>query len=290
MKQVFFKIMGKSKSEVLNIVAPCAKQSFSLVKTAGILLTAGLILAGLSACSTDVTESTSGLNTLTAEEEREGWELVFNGQTLDGWRGVNMDDIPEEHWVVENGMLKKVARDSVSTDAEGRPLPGGDILLDRTVNNFEFAFEWKVTSVANSGIKYNVLEELTADQRRPIAALGFEYQVLDDPEYPDVKDNPSMGTSGLYDLVDPEVDVQLNPKGEWNSGRIVYDGNHGEHWLNGERVLTFELGTPEMDAALAASKWSDNEEFGIRNEDSFIVIQDHSSEVWYRNLKLKELP
>lgn len=191
---------------------------------------------------------------------------------------------------MEEGTLKKVARDSIPAGADGECPPGADLLLDRPLGGFELAFEWKVSSVANSGIKYNVSEELSAAHGSPHAALGFEYQILDDPEYPDVEENPSWGTAGLYELVSPGSNARLNPVGEWNSGRILFDGTYGEHWLNGEPVLTFELGSAGMDSALAASKWSDIEEFSESRKGAYIVLQDHSDAVWYRNLKLRELP
>lgn len=229
-------------------------------------------------------------NTLTEQEMADGWELIFNGESLHGWRGLNMQNLPEKHWVVENGTIKKVARDSIPEGIDGELPQGGDLLLNRPLNNFEFAFEWKVSPAANSGIKYNVSEELSAAHGDPHSALGFEYQILDDPEYPQLEENPSWATAGVYELVVPGSNARLNPVGVWNTGSILFDGNYGEHWLNGERVLKYELGSAEIDSALAASKWSDIEEFGMRHSDSYIILQDHGDTVWYRNLKLRELP
>lgn len=257
----------------------------------GAVLSAAVVLFMTAACDTADSDAPSEPNTLSAEEEREGWELLFDGESLNGWRGLNMEEVPEGHWIVENGTMKKVARDSIATDADGDPPPGADLLLDRPLDSFELVFEWKASPVANSGIKYNVSEELSAAHDSPHAALGFEYQVLDDPEYEDLlEEDPSTATAGLYGLVAPESPADLNPVGEWNSGRILFDGNYGEHWLNGERVLSFELDSAEMDSALDASKWSDIDEFGTKKEEAYIVIQDHSDTVWYRNIKLRELP
>ncbi|MEX0929413.1 MAG: DUF1080 domain-containing protein [Balneolales bacterium] len=264
---------------------PCFASPF---RTFYLLLAGGFLLSALTACGK--ADSTSQPNTLTTEEVREGWELVFDGQTLQGWRGLNREDVPAENWMVENGMLKKVSRDSIATGPDGERPRGGDLLLDRTVHNFEFAFEWVVSPVANSGVKYNVSEEFTAANGSRHSALGFEYQVLDDPEYPDIAENKSWATAGLYELVDPGPNARLNPVGEWNTGRIVFDGNHGEHWLNGELVLTYELDTAEMDSAFAGSKWSHIDGFISKHENAYITLQDHGNSVWYRNLKLKELP
>ncbi len=244
-----------------------------------------LLLFILSTCNS-VTEE----NVLTSREKKDGWELVFDGKTLEGWRGLNMSAVPEHHWVVENGMMKKIDRDSIPKDSDGKRASGRDLLLDRPLKNFEFKFEWKLSPVGNSGIKYNVLEELSALHGNPHSALGFEYQILDDPEYPQLAEHPSWATAGLYDLVEPVGNMHLNPPGEWNSGKILFDGNYGEHWLNDERVLTFELNSEEMNSALEASKWSHIETFGKRHEEAFITLQDHGGSVWFRNMKLRELP
>lgn len=230
------------------------------------------------------------INSLTPQEKRDGWELIFDGSTLDGWRGLNMQEVPDLYWFVENGMIYKIHRDSIPGGPDGNRVSGRDLLLDRPLRNFELAFEWKISPSGNSGIKYNVLEGLSAAHGNAHSALGFEYQILDDPESSRLKEHPSWATSGLYDLMAPGDNAHLNPAGEWNSGRILFDGNHGEHWLNGELVLSYDLDSPEMDSALAASKWSDIEEFGKRHEEAYIVLQDHTTPVWFRNLKLRELP
>lgn len=248
-----------------------------------------LVSLTLFSCNSSEMDPSAHPNTMTDQEVSGGWELIFDGETLQGWRGLNMQELPEEQWDVEDGMLKIVSRDSLPVGPDGDSLPGADLVFDRPLNNFEFSFEWKLSPVANSGIKYNVSEEVSAAHGNPHSALGFEYQILDDPEYPQLEDNPSWSTAGLYELVEPNSNTHLNPPGEWNSGRIIFDGNHGEHWLNGERVLTFELGSEEMDSALAASKWADISEFGTRHENAFIILQDHGDTVWYRNLKLREL-
>lgn len=235
-------------------------------------------------------DSPTEINSLTPQEKRDGWELIFDGSTLDGWRGLNMQEVPDLYWVVENGMIYKIHRDSIPRGPDGNRVSGRYLLLDRPLKNFELAFEWNISPSGNSGIKYNVLEGLSADHGNPHSALGFEYQILDDPEYPRLEEHPSWATSGLYDLVAPGDNAHLNPAGEWNSGRILFDGNYGEHWLNGELVLSFELDSPEMDSALAASKWSNIEEFGKRHEEAYVVLQDHTTPVRFRNLKLRELP
>ena len=241
----------------------------------------------LSSCSTGEPAAT---HVLTEAERQEGWELIFDGSSLDGWRGLNMEEVPESHWRIEREMLVKVDRDEIPPGPDGERQPGIDLLFDRPLQNFELYFEWNAEPVANSGIKYNVTEELSAEHGNPHSALGFEYQVLDDPEYPQIAENPSWATAGLYELVNPSPDRHLNPPGEWNSGRIVFDGNRGEHWLNGKKVLSYDLGSAEMKTALQESKWSHIDEFGKRHRESWITIQDHGDRVQFRNIKLRELP
>ncbi|MEX0780691.1 MAG: DUF1080 domain-containing protein [Balneolales bacterium] len=248
----------------------------------------------ISACS-DATQTTEDnttltpLNTLTAEEQQAGWELLFDGKSLSGWRGLGRDEIPEGHWVVEDNAIKKVASDNVERAADGQPIGGGDILYDRKFGNYELQFEWKVSSAGNSGIKYNVSEELSTASEPQYAALGFEYQVLDNDLHPDADNDPNRLAAGLYDLIQPGSYAELNPVGSWNTGRIVFNGNRGEHWLNGTLAVEYELGTYMMDRLLQTSKYGNNDVFGIRRNSGYIVLQDHGDDVWFRNIKVREL-
>lgn len=257
------------------------------MKPAHIPLILLVTLLILPACRTG---EPATINALSEQERQEGWELIFDGSSLEGWRGLNMEEVPESHWRVEDGLLVKVDRDDIPVGPDGERQPGIDLLFDRPLKNFELYFEWSVDPVANSGIKYNVTEWLSAEHGNPHSALGFEYQIIDDPEYPQISENPSWATSGLYELVNPSPDRHLNPPGEWNTGRIVLDGNRGEHWLNGQRVLSFDLGSAEMRSALQGSKWADIEDFGRRHREAYITLQDHGDRVQFRNIKLRELP
>ena len=223
-------------------------------------------------------------NSLTEAEIADGWQLLFDGTSFDGWRGYRMDGIPEEHWVIENGEIHKIASGKVPLMADGQPMDGGDIITLEKYENFEFSFEWRVAEAANSGIKYNVVEEMS--DANP---LGFEYQVLDDDGHPDAKmgNGTNRTASALYDLISP-TDKAVNAVGEWNHGRIVFDGGHGEHWLNGQKVLEYDLGTARMDSLLAASKYAPIEGFGDKRA-GHIVLQDHNDDVWYRSIKIKVL-
>lgn len=223
-------------------------------------------------------------NTLTTAEEDAGWILLFDGASLENWRGYRKDHVPEAHWAIEDGTIHKIATGKVPVMDDGQPIDGGDIITLEKFENFEFSFEWKVAPAANSGIKYNVVEEMSDGN-----PLGFEYQVLEDEGHPDAKmgNGTNRTASALYDLISP-TNKAVNPIGEWNHGRIIFDGMHGEHWLNGQMVLEYDLGTPRMDSLLAASKYAPIENFGAKRT-GHIVLQDHSDDVWYRNLKVRRL-
>jgi len=214
-----------------------------------------------------------------------GWRLLFDGKTLSGWRGLGYDTVPTSHWVVVDGAIKKIASGNVPRVADGRPLVGGDLMTVDSFADFELSWEWKITPGANSGVKYNVAEAMSMDP--PHSALGFEYQILDDDRHEDGK-LPTHRSGALYDLVAPNASKQLRPVGEWNQSKVIFRGNHGEHWLNGQRVVEFDLGTARMDSLLAASKYKTIPGFGERRR-GHIVLQDHGDEVYYRGLKVRPL-
>ena len=233
-------------------------------------------------------------NELTAAEHSAGWRLLFDGRTLAGWRGLGYDTVPTAHWVVVNGAIKKIASGDVPRVADGRPLVGGDLMTVDSFTDFELSLEWKVTPGANSGVKYNVSEAMSmaqggaGTQGGPThSALGFEYQVLDDDRHEDGK-LPSHRAGALYDLIAPGPAKRLHPVGEWNQSRVIFRGNHGEHWLNGQKVLEFNLGTAHMDALLAASKYKTISGFGEKRR-GHIVLQDHGDEVYFRSIKVRPL-
>lgn len=226
-------------------------------------------------------------NELTATELNAGWQLLFDGRTFIGWRGLGYDSVPTAHWMIENGAIKKIASGKVPTLPDGQPLSGGDLMTVDSFADFELTWEWKVTPGANSGVKYNVSEELSVAQAPNHAALGFEYQILDDDRHEDGQ-LPSHRAGALYDLIAPGSRKQLRPVGEWNQSRVIFRGNHGEHWLNGQKIVEFDLGTAHMDSLLAKSKYRTIQGFANRRR-GHIVLQDHGDEVYFRNLKVREL-
>ena len=235
-------------------------------------------------------EMAAALNTLTDEERSEGWRLLFDGTSFNGWRGIGIDSVPTAHWTIEDGSIKKIPSGDVPVQADGQPVAGGDLISNEAFGDFELTFDWKVSEGGNSGIKYNVSEEMSISNPPASAALGFEYQILDDDRHPDANAgvDGNRKAAGLYDLIGAGDAKPINPPGEWNHGRIVFQGNHGEHWLNGEKVVEYDLGSARMDSLLAASKYATIPGFADRR-DGHIVLQDHNDAVWFRNIKIRTL-
>jgi hypothetical protein len=226
-------------------------------------------------------------NQLTAAERAAGWRLLFDGTSLAGWRGLGYDSVPTAHWRVVDGAIAKTPSAKVRRLADGQPAAGGDLMSVDSFRDFELAFQWRVTPGANSGVKYNVSEDLSLAHAANHAALGFEYQVLDDVLHPDNKIATHLA-GGLYDIIAPDPAKRLRPVGQWNSARIVLRGSHGEHWLNGVKVVQFDLGTPRLDSLLARSKYRPIPGFAERRR-GYIVLQDHGDEVYFRSIKIRDL-
>jgi hypothetical protein len=214
------------------------------------------------------------------------WRDLFDGRTLTGWRGLGYDSVPSAHWRVQDGAIMKVASGNVPKMPDGQPASGGDLMTTDTFTDFELEFEWKVAAGANSGVKYNVSEAMSM-QSANHAALGFEYQVLDDSLNDDNK-IPSHRAGSLYDMIPPSAAKTLKPVGEWNRSRIVLRGNHGEHWLNGAMVVSYDLRTARMDSLLKASKYRSIPGFADRRA-GHIVLQDHGDAAYYRAIRIRRL-
>jgi hypothetical protein len=224
---------------------------------------------------------------LSKEEKEQGWELLFDGKTFAGWRGLGRDTVETRHWKVENGMIHKLKNNDVPPLPNGEKINGGDLMTIDTFSNFELSFEWKILSGGNSGIKYNVSEKISKTNGSGFNALGFEYQILDDSAqiYKDLK--PTQFTGALYEMYSPQ-NVQLKPAGEFNQGRILVIGNHGEHWVNGVKVVEFEFATAEFDSLFRLSKYAKYPDFE-KKRSGHIVITNHSDESWYRNIKIRRI-
>ena len=219
-------------------------------------------------------------NLLTDREMKEGWKLLWDGKTTDGWRGAKLDKFPEGGWVIKDGILSVVNSDG----AESRN--GGDIITTKKYKDFEVLVEFKITEGANSGIKYFVDPELNTGEG---SAIGCEFQILDDEKHPDAKLGVAGNRTcaGLYDLIAP-INKRFSGVGEWNHARIIVKGNHVEHWLNGFKTVDYERGTQMWRALVSNSKYKVWPNFGELPE-SHILLQDHGNEVWFRSIKIREL-
>jgi len=202
------------------------------------------------------------------------WKMLFDGKTTQGWRTFKKKTFPEEGWVVEDGWLHCLG--------QGARKGGGDIITDAEFGDFELEWDWKQAPDGNSGVKYFILE--TRD-----SALGHEYQMIDDERNKDAKlAEGKRGTASFYDVLRPTIGTRAKPPGEINHSRILVKGNHIEHWLGGVKVLEYESGSDAIKAAIARSKFKGVSGF----EDSVkghILLQDHDSEVWFRNIRIREL-
>ena len=228
-------------------------------------------------------------NTLTDAERSAGWRFLFDGKTFDGWRGLGYDSVPTAHWKIENGTIRKLADGEVPRLPDGQPAAGGDLMTRDTYRNFELTWDWKISRAGNSGVKYNVSEEISMAAAPNHAALGFEYQILDDSLHEDNK-VPSHRTGALYDLIPPNANkgMAIKQVGDWNRSTIVLRGDHGEHWLNGQKVVDFDIATPRFDSLMAKSKYRDIKGFAEKRA-GHIVLQDHVDEVYFRNIKIRPL-
>lgn len=213
---------------------------------------------------------------LTAAERADGWRLLFDGTTTKGWRGFAKPGFPAAGWVIDAGRLKHIASGGQPTKASG------DIITIETFDDFDLRFEWIVAPGANSGIKYLVTEERDG----PIA---HEYQIIDDERHADAKIGAHRATGALYDVIAAPANKPLKPAGQLNNGRIVVSGMHVEHWLNGSKILEYELGSAALKAAKARSKFKDVPGWEDKLK-GHILLQDHGDEVWYQNIKIRELP
>jgi hypothetical protein len=219
-------------------------------------------------------------NTISELEASEGWELLWDGKTTNGWRGAKLDEFPEKGWVIEDGILKVLKGDG------GESTNGGDIVTTKPYKNFMLKVDFRITEGANSGIKYFVDTNLNKGEG---SAIGCEFQILDDRNHPDAKlginGNRTLGS--LYDLIAAPEDKPFR-SGFFNTAMVVVQGNHVEHWLNGVKIVEYERNTEEWNALVQTSKYKDWPNFG-NAEEGLLLLQDHGDEVWFQNIKIKVL-
>jgi hypothetical protein len=219
-------------------------------------------------------------NVLTKKEKKEGWVLLFDGKTTNGWRGYNLPAFPEKGWAVEEGTLHVIG------SSKGEAGGGGDLLYDKKYRNFELSLEWKVSEGGNSGIFY-LAQEIPGE---PVWKSAPEMQILDNEKHPDAK----LGVDGnraagsLYDLIPGDMKA-VKPAGDWNQVKILVYKGTVVHYVNGKQVLEYHLWTEDWKKMLLNSKFKDYIWFLNTAEEGFIVLQDHGDDVWFRNIKIREM-
>lgn len=214
-------------------------------------------------------------NALSKKEVRKGWQLLFDGKTLNGWRGYNSDNV-FNCWSVSDGELV--------CKGEGGSVSAGDLVTTRDFDNFELSLDWNISNQGNSGIFYHVHEGTVYDAAYE---TGPEYQLIDDAGWPERLEIWQQ-TAADYAMHPAKSNKVLHPAGTWNNSRIIYRGGHVEHWLNGKKVVEFEAYIPEWDSLKAQSKWKDFPDYA-RFKSGKIGLQNHGSGVKFRNIKVREL-
>lgn len=219
-------------------------------------------------------------NTLTPAEIKQGWQLLFDGKTTNGWRSAYKTTFPDKGWKVENGELKG----ELSNGGESEDV--GDIITLKKYRNFEMVFDWKLGKGGNSGVKYFIEERLPKPERG--SASGYEYQLIDDADYMYMDKHlpQDLKTASIYDVIPAsKPDVKINI---WHTSKIVVNNNHIEHWLDGKNVMKTNRNTEAFRKGVADSKFKDYEGFATLPE-GHILLQDHGTRIAFKNIKIREI-
>ena len=226
--------------------------------------------------SSDESEIAVVHNTLTEQEIEQGWKLLFDGESTNGWKGYRKDK-PGTAWKVEDGTLHL----DVSQKEGKAIIGGGDIITMDEYENYELSLDWKIQPCGNSGVIFNVVED---EQFSHTYDTGPEMQVLDNECHPDAKIIKHRA-GDLYDMISCSQET-VKPGGEWNQARLISDHGNVTFWLNGVQTVSFVMHTPEWELMVAGSKFKDMPHFG-KSKKGHIALQEHENEVWYRNIKIK---
>ncbi len=224
----------------------------------------------LISCSTS---KIAGQNNLSKEEKEQGYKLLFDGKDMDGWR--TYQNKSAASWSVDSGALH-----CKGSDANYGAITA-DLITTDQYQNFDFSVDYKISPKGNSGILYLVTEDSAYS-----FLSGPEYQIIDDKNFPEKLETWQM--TGANYAMNPAPDAQPNPPGVWNHARIVKKGNHVEHWLNGKKVVEYELHSDAWNKNKMAEKWKDVASYGA-SDKGYITFQNHGSEAWFKNIKIKVL-
>lgn len=228
------------------------------------------LLLILLACCISIISNAQNTNTNT-------WMPLFNGSSTASLRGYMLDSFPTSAWKVEDSAL--VAQTGV---------PNIDLVTIDTFSNFDLTFQWKVSKAGNSGVFYNVQEASAHESgngNSPNWLDNFEFQLLDDIDFNDKA--PIRSAGSLYDLIIP-TNKHLKPVGEYNTARLLVNHGHVEHWINGTKVLEYEIGSPALNNLINKSKYKDNPKFA-KSTSGHIMFQHHGQQVWLKDIQVKRL-
>ncbi len=253
------------------------------VKYLTFLMMAAFLLSLLSGCK-KAKKAESGKEkiaekTETAPSSQSEWISLFDGKTLNGWKQYGRDQITKM-WSAEDGMI--VCNGEGGGEADGRQR--GSLMTTDQFGNFELELEWKISPEGNSGILYHVVEK---PEYKHAFDTGPEYQLIDDVNFPSPI-TELQKTAAAYDMYPAKADKKLNPVGEWNRSKIIYNNGHVEHWLNGEKVVEYQEGSADWKTRYEKSKWVDYPGWD-KYKKGAIALQDHGSKVWFRNIRIKKL-
>lgn len=212
-------------------------------------------------------------NTLSKTEKQQGWKLLFDGNTKNGWR--YYQNKASKSWEVNNGTLhsKGSASNYGSINA--------DLMTKDQYDNFELSIDYKISPKGNSGILYLVTEALESSY-----LSGPEYQIIDDINFPEKLED--WQKTGANYAMNPAPAAEPKPVGEWNTARIIVNKGHVEHWLNGKKIVEYEIGSEEWKTNKMNGKWKDAAAYGMAKK-GYIALQDHGSEAWFKNIKIRKL-
>ena len=235
----------------------------------GLLFAACIMFSGITSCQVKH-------NILTEAENAEGWKLLFDGETMNGWKDFNGTTLTQPWHVVDGCIQAK----GTGSDSDGY------IVTDKEYENFELSWDWKLSKGGNSGMIYHVIENKA--YKVPYVT-GPEYQLLDDANFPEaIEEWQKLGVDYAMHVPDKSL-MKVNPAGQWNNAKIVFDNGHVEHWLNGVKILEFEAWTDDWFKRKNSGKWENAPEYGLAKK-GVICLQDHGYPASFRNIKIKELP
>lgn len=212
-------------------------------------------------------------NTLTEAEKKAGWKLLFDGKTINGWRAYQ--NKKTDSWMAMDGVIHCKGSKEDKSDLRA------DLITDKQYENFELSIEWKISPQGNSGIIY-----LATEQHHAAYETGPEYQLIDDLNFPEKLED--WQKTGANYAMDPAPTAKPKKVGEWNTTKIVVNKGHVEHWLNGKKIVEYQIGSDKWNKEKATGKWKSAPDYGV-SKKGHIALQDHGSEAWFRNIKIKEL-